>query len=155
MSASKEPKDTKAEGQPGVVDGSFVRKEFYLPPPEKGAPLEAWEAWQKADDLLAAAAKRKHTKSLKHAEVPEFLQPKVLSKVGGVYRQSAMVGFIGDGDTARVEAAVDADQDRRTVMTPWAKVGGRGSEGSQRLSGAQRRKAKKAARKAKLRMVKH
>jgi len=147
--STQEPKD-----KPGVVNGSFVRKDFYLPPPEKGAPVEAWEAWQKADELLAANAKRKHTKSLKHVEVPEFLQPKVLSKVGGVYRQSAMVGFIGDGDASRVEAAVDADQDHRTHMTPWAKVGGRGSEGKQRSSGAQRRAAKKAARK-RLRLVRH
>jgi hypothetical protein len=145
-----EPKD-----KPGVVNGSFVPKEFYLQPPEKGASPEAWASWLEADAKLASQAKRKHTKSLAHEEVPDFLQPKVLSKVGGVYRQSAMVGFIGDGDTARVEAAVDADQDRRAHLTPWDKVGGRGSEGSQRLSGAQRRKAKRQARKARLRMVKH
>ncbi len=141
--------------KPGVVDGSFVPKAFYLEPPPKNAPPEVWAEWLKADARKAVAAKRAHTKSLAHEELPEYLQPRTVTKVGGVYRQSAMVGFVGDGDTARVEAAVDAEQDTKTHMTPWAKVGGRGAAGSQRASGAQRRKARRAARKAKLRMVKH
>jgi hypothetical protein len=108
MSASVDTEETE-----GVVDSSFVRKDFYLEPPQKGAPVAEWNKWLEADRQAAAQAKRAHTKTLKHAEVPEFLQPKVMAKVNGVYRQSAMVGFVTDGDTSKVEAAVDAEQGKR------------------------------------------
>lgn len=133
----------------GVQETSFVRKDFYLEPPGKGASPEAWQAWLEADRQAAIQAKRAHTKGLKHGEIPESLQPKVLSKINGVYRQSAMVGLVGEGDSTRIEAAIDADQDTRTHMTPWAKVGGRGAstagrKGSSKRAGAKaRRKARK------------
>jgi len=146
--STQEPKDKHR-----VVNSSYVRKDFYLSPPVKGAPVEAWEAWQKADDLLAANAKRKHTKSLKHEEVPEFLQPKVLSKVGGVYRQSAMVGFIGDGDTARVEAAVDAEQGKVLALNSF-RHGGRGQQTASR-SGSAKRAARRAAKEARRKNTRH
>jgi len=131
----------------GVVETSFVRKEYYVEPPIKGSAPEVWQAWLEADKQAASAAKRAFTKSQKHAELPEHLQARVVSKVGGVYRQSAMVGFVGDGETSRIEAAVDADQDKRTVMSPWAQVGGRGKSTSQRAGSSKRARAK-AARKA-------
>ena len=135
------------EAPEGVQESSFVRKDFYLEPPGKGASPEVWKAWLEADRQAAIQAKRAHTKSLAHADIPEAFQAKVLSKVGGVYRQSAMVGLVGDGDSTRIEAAVDADQDTRTHMTPWAKVGGRGERSAKR-SGSAKRAAAKARRKA-------
>ena len=143
-----EPKD-----KPGVVNGSFVRKDFYLDPPQKGAPVEEWNAWLEADKQAAAQAKRAHTKSLKHEEVPEFLQPKVLSKVGGVYRQSAMVGFIGDGETSRVEAAVDAEQGKVMALNAF-RHGGRGQQTASR-SGSAKRAKKRAAMQARRKQTRH
>lgn len=132
----------------GVVEGSFVRKDFYTAPPEKGAAVEVWEKWLLEDKAAAIGAKRAHTKSLAHGEIPEALQAKVVSKIGGVYRQSSMVGFVSDGaDNSRIEAAVEADQDQRVVLSPWISVGGRGESTSKRRNNEKRAKAK-AARKA-------
>lgn len=100
-----------------IVDGSFVERAFYTEPPGKGAAPEAWEAWLKAEALAKAAHKRAHTKSLRCEEIPEHLRPRVLSKVGGVYRQSALVGFVGGEENTSVEVAIDADQDRRLVLS--------------------------------------
>lgn len=131
----------------GVVDASFVRQEYYVEPPAKGASVEVWQAWQKADRQAAINAKRAFTRSQVHAEIPEYLQPKVLAKIGGVYRQSAMVGFVGDGDSSRLEAAVDADQDTKAIMRPWDKIGGRGASTVKR-NGSSKRAAAKARRRA-------
>ena len=100
------------------ISGAFIRKSFYIDPPHKRASVEEWEAWLKADRQEAINAKRAHTKAQAHVEIPDYLQPTVVAKVGGVYRQSAMVGFVGDGDggAARLEAAVDADQDRTIAI---------------------------------------
>ena len=131
----------------GVVEASFVRREYYLEPPAKGSTPEVWAAWLEADKLAAAQAKRAFTRSQKHAEIPDYLAPKVVAKVGGVYRQSAMVGFVGDGDGSRIEAAVDADQDQRAIMRPWDRVGGRGEATSTR-AGSSKRAKRKALRKS-------
>lgn len=128
-----------------VVDGSFVRAEFYHEPPTSGSSPEVWASWLEADDKAASAAKRKHTMSLKREEIPEFLQPKVVAKVGGVYRQSAMVGFVGEEGESQAEAAVEASQERDLTVARFSH-GGRGSNGSKRASGAQRRKARRQKR---------
>jgi len=78
-----------------IVDGSWVRKDFYIQPPTKDAPAKEWEEWIEADKLAAAADKRKHTMGLKHADTPENMRPKAMSKIGGVWRQSPMVGLVG------------------------------------------------------------
>jgi hypothetical protein len=103
---------------PTVQDSSFIRKEYYLEPPGKGASVSEWQAWQKADRQAAINAKRAFTKTQAYAEVPESGQAKALVKSGGCWRQSALVGFIGDADqgTSRVEAAIDADQERRVIL---------------------------------------
>jgi hypothetical protein len=98
------------------ISGAFIRKSFYIDPPHKRASVEEWEAWLKADRQEAINAKRAHTKAQAHVEIPDYLQPTIVAKVGGVYRQSAMVGFVGDGDSSRLEAAVDADQDRTIAI---------------------------------------
>ena len=131
----------------GVVEASFVRKETYVDPPAKGSSLEVWQAWLVADKNAAIAAKRAFTKSQAHGEIPDALQARTVSKVGGVYRQSAMVGFVSDGaDSARIEVAVDATQDQ-VVLTPWVQVGGRGKSTAKKINNSKRAK-RKALRKA-------
>lgn len=131
----------------GIVEGSFVRKDFYEKPPEKGATVEVWQEWLARDKAKAIAAKRAHTKTLAHGEIPDALQAKVVSKVGGVYRQSSMVGFVSDGaDSARIEVAINATQDQ-VVLTPWDQVGGRRVSTAKRKNNSRRAKAK-ALRKA-------
>ena len=131
----------------GIIDGSFVRKSFYIEPPGPDADPAAWEAWHKADALAARAAKAQHTKSLRHEEIPEYLQAKVVSKVGGVYRQSVNVGFVGSADdgTLGVEPAIEADQERSIALI--------GMEAARRKhqprkSASERRKAKRKARRS-------
>jgi len=138
--------DTMPEG---VVEASFVRREYYVEPPAKGASVEAWQAWQKADRQAAINARRAFTRAQHHAEIPEFLAPKVVSKVGGVYRQSALVGFVGNAESggAQAEVAVEATQDRSVILRPWDQIGGRGASTSAR-SGSSKRAARKARRKA-------
>ena len=140
------PEDTTLDG---VVEASFVRKDFYLDPPEKGASPEVWAAWIEADKQAASAAKRAFTRQQKHQELPEHLQPKAMVKQGGVWRQSALVGFVGDPEqgTARVEAAIDADQESKAHLRPWAEIGGRGQSTAARKGSSKRARAK-ALRKA-------
>lgn len=129
----------------GVQEVNFVRKAFYLEPPAKGATVEVWEAWMQADKDMARADKARHTRSLKHAEVPETGQAKSVTKIGGVYRQSALVGFVGDAEqgTAQVEAAVEAKQDRMIMQ--------RHTVGGQKRSKNGNRKRAKAKEQRRLR----
>jgi hypothetical protein len=131
----------------GLVESSFVRKDFYLEPPQKDATVEVWQEWLKKDRAAAIVAKRQHTQTLTHADIPESAQAKVVSKIGGVYRQSAMVGFVSEGtDSSRIEVAIEADQDR-VVLRPWDHIGGRGVSTTKRRNNSKRAKLK-AARKA-------
>ena len=126
----------------GILDGSFVREAFYLSPPESKASPDEWNRWLEADRLAASKAKRKHTLSCKHAERPDADKPTMMAKVGGVYRQSSLVGLVGSADTGfSAEPAIEAKQDLQTKLTPWVVVGGRGV--SKRKSGSARRKAKR------------
>ncbi len=138
-----------SEPTEGIVEANFVRKEWYVEPPAKGATPEVWAAWLEADRKAAIAAKRAFTLAQKHGEAPESARPTVTAKIGGVWKQTALVGLTGsaEDDALTIEAAVDADQDR-TLATAHFRHGGRGSAGSQRASGAARRKAKRKARKA-------
>ena len=92
---------------------AFVRREYYVEPPKAGSPREVWEAWLREDAAKARAHKATWTKSQKHAEIPE-VSPRVVSKIGGVYRQSSLVGFVGGSeDTAgTLDVAVEAEQER-------------------------------------------
>lgn len=91
---------------------AFVRRDYYVEPPKSGASNDDWVAWLKADQAKARAHKAAWTKSQKHAEIPET--PRVVSKIGGVYRQSALVGFVGGSEdhAGQIEAVVEADQER-------------------------------------------
>jgi len=141
------------EETPSVVDSNFVRKDFYLDPPKKGAPVEEWNAWLEADRKAAIQAKRAYTLSQVHGELPEFLQPRTLSKVGGVYRQSAMVGFVGSAekDNLAVEAAVDAEQGKR--LTHEGMEANRHARGTQ--SGNRKARNRRRNRAARFKVVKH
>lgn len=135
----------------GIVDANFVRQEYYLDPPTKGSSAEAWDMWQKADDQAAAIAKRKHTMSLKHAELPDYLQDNVMVKRGGIYRQGAMVGFVGSADdgTVQAETAIEATQEFEIDQAhardePKPRRGGK----SRNRAARQRRARREAKRKA-------
>lgn len=131
----------------GLVESSFVRKDFYIAPPEKDAPVEVWQEWLKKDRAAAIVAKRAHTKTLAHGEIPESAQARVVSKIGGVYRQTAMIGLVSEGeDQTRLEPAIEATQDR-VVLNAWDHIGGRGVSTAKRRNNSKRAKLK-AARKA-------
>lgn len=131
----------------GVVEANFVRKEWYVEPPAKGAPPEVWAAWLEADRKAAIAAKRAFTKAQKYAEAPESARATVTAKIGGVWKQTALVGFTGDAEsnTLAIEAAVDADQERSIVLArQLGEAAPRGTVSKGRS--ARQRQAKRAAR---------
>jgi len=98
---------------------SFVRQDFYIPPPDKNAPKEEWERWLKADKQAAANAKRAHTMSLKaepeNAKMWHHGSGMPMRGPDGVHRQSeGFIGFHSNGadEKASVVAMVPATQDR-------------------------------------------
>ncbi len=126
------------------VESTFVRKDFYIEPPEKDASEEDWKTWLKADDKKSAIEKRKHTLSLEATEIPESFQETAMRKVNGVYRQVPSVGLVGsvdDGGGCRAEPAEEAKQAKVIIMADW-KPNLRGSKSSGR--NARRIAAKKA-----------
>lgn len=92
---------------------AFVRRDYYVEPPKAGSSATEWADWLKADSAKARAHKAQWTKAQKHAEIPE-VSPRVVSKIGGVYRQSSLVGFIGGSEDSAgtIDAAVEADQEK-------------------------------------------
>lgn len=96
---------------------TFVRADFYIPPPKPGASIEVWEAWLKADRQEAINAKRRHTMATK-AE-PENIKlwshgsGMPMRGSDGVHRQSTgFIGFDGGEENREVVAMVAATQDR-------------------------------------------
>ncbi len=133
----------------GIVEASFVRKEFYLEPPEKGASPEAWKLWLEADRQAAIAAKRAFTKAQKHGELPETARPTRMTKIGGVWRQTALVGLTGDAETdsLALEPGIEADQERKMILARQeAEAKARGTR-----SKARAKRQREAARKARAR----
>jgi hypothetical protein len=132
-----------------VQESNFVRKDFYIDPPEKGAATEVWAEWMKQEELRARVEKARHTRSFKHCETPDEFQPKVFSKQGGVYRQSALVGLTGTAENFSFDVGVEAGQEKAVVFSNMdANRNKRGSKGS----GKKAKRNKRAARF--LRMVK-
>ena len=130
---------------------SFVRESFYIPPPNKDASLEVWEAWLKVERQEAINAKRRHTMAQK-AE-PENIKlwshgsgiP--IAGKDGVHRQSSgFIGFQSAGEErTEVVAAVQATQDR--YHSP------RGTDGATiptKRDRSERRKANRNAKRLKL-----
>jgi hypothetical protein len=128
------------------MDNTFVRKDFYVEPPAKDAPVEEWNNWLKKDNAKARAAKATFTKSQTQAELPEFAQGVSVRKVGGVYRQSTAIGFVGEGENnGHLEPVVAPSQERDYIL---ARMGGNARGVSHTLSGNEKRKARRARRKA-------
>ena len=94
---------------------SFVRQAFYVAPPVQGAPVSMWQAWLDADKKAAIKAKREHTRSLTATELPTILT--TISKRGGVYRQTSLVGFVGDSESLSPDVAVEANQERELAVS--------------------------------------
>lgn len=123
-------------------------KLFFVEPPSKNASAQEWEQWLVSDTRARAAAKAALTRSLDHGDPSEFGEDMGMTiKVGGVYRQSVALGFVGDEGNVTLEPAVGANQDGDVAKMRIAHFGGRGKR--TRKSGAQRRKARKAKRKGK------
>ena len=93
------------------MEGAFIRKDFYIDPPKKGAKPAEWVKWLEADAKKAAVAKAQHTKAQDHAEIPTWLgnaeswQGGGASDriVNGVHTQSDLVGFTGDPEAGDVQ----------------------------------------------------
>ena len=127
----------------------FVRKDFYLEPPAKGASVEEWEAWLKADNRKAAAHKASHTKAQEHGEVsdlPGFVPGMAIKGTGGVYRQQyTAIGFGGDWENGNgtIDLVSTASQDKH-----YQARGHRGQRLTAKAKNAKARKARKAQRNA-------
>jgi hypothetical protein len=138
-------------------NGTFIRKDFYIEPPKKDAPVEEWNNWLEADKRKAAAAKAQHTKSLEQAEIPTWMGNSEVWQSGGatdrvvngVHTQGDMVGFTGDPEegtcqTERVcpmpspEALIDIKAALTDIAAKTNKRGGKRAGKS-----ARRRKNKK------------
>lgn len=89
---------------------SFVRQDFYLPPPNKGASREEWLEWLAKDDAAATQARRQFSKSRKDKDVDTLPSMSVM-KVGGVFKQVGHVGFVGDENHTRIEPVMEATQE--------------------------------------------
>ena len=104
------------------VESTFVRKSFYICPPDKDASLEDWKAWQIQDDKRAAVEKRKYTLTQEPIERPEEMMDVTMRKVAGVWRQTAMVGLIGDAEegSCRIEPVTGpSPQAKVIIMSQW------------------------------------
>lgn len=129
------------------METTFVRKDFYIQPPAKDAPPEEWAEWLKKDTRKAAAHKAAYTKSLEHADIPEEFQASTMRKVGGVWRQSTAIGFVGDveDDTCSAEPMVEAGQDRKVILSDMETT--RNKRGGTRKGKSARRHKNKKRRK--------
>ena len=117
------------------MDSTCVRKDFYLDPPAKGSPPEAWEVWLKADRKEAAKAKAAYTRSLKAVEMPAHLNGTATRKINGVWRSTTAIGFTGSAEdgTGQAEAIVEPTQERDFIRARLTGVDrGKGKSGAQK-----------------------
>jgi hypothetical protein len=92
---------------------AFVRKDFYILPPEKDADPTQWKAWLKADNNKARGAKAAFTRAQKAEECTDpRLNRAGMVRQGGVWRQSVALwsGSAEEGTLVR-EVAVEATQE--------------------------------------------
>ncbi len=144
------------------MDSTFVRKDFYIQPPGKGASVEEWNDWLARDSRKASAAKAQHTKAQVHAPVPTWLEGEsTVSKRNGVHSQGLLVGFTGDAEqgTCQVERVcpkplpdelIDIKARLSDIAMHTNMRGGTRLASEVKISKAHRRHA---ARKAKLRLI--
>lgn len=131
------------------MDTTFVRKDFYIDPPKADAKPEEWTEWLKRDNAKAIAAKRAFTKAQSREDMPEAFQGTSIRKVGGVWKQSTSIGVVGGGEEGQghLEPIVAATQENDTDIARWDRKArcmqnhGKGNE---------KRKARRARRKAKI-----
>jgi hypothetical protein len=129
------------------MDSTFVRKAFYLEPPDKNAKPEAWDKWIKAESLKARAAKASFTRKQAHSYMPQM----GMSKIGGVWRQSVMVGLSGsaDNETLTREILVDASQEKDIEVARQIESAVHRRGGNRKNRNARRRAKARTRRKSK------
>ena len=136
------------EESESIESTTFVRKTFYVKPPNKGAPVEEWRNWMDKDRQEAINAKRAHTKALAQEDLPDSLVPSRMVKINGVWKQSCAVGLVGDGpDAFHSEPMVEADQEKVTIMSQWTDSK-RGTK-SYKKTRSEQRQARRIARSGK------
>lgn len=95
------------------MSNSWIRKDFYLPAPEKGSTVEQWKDWLNKDRKAAISDKRAFTKSQKAENLPDSFQPTETRKVNGVWRSVTAIGFAGDMENGgQLEPVVQPSQER-------------------------------------------
>lgn len=133
---------------PGIVESTFVEKDFYLDPPAKGSSEAEWNTWMLKDGRKRSAAKAVHTKSLEHAEVPDEYQSCAMLMTGGdgVHRQSTGIGFSGDFENGQgtLERPVEAKQEHHIALVNME--GARNKRGGSRKGKSARRRANRKRR---------
>jgi len=113
---------------------------FFVELPKPEATIKEWQEWSKADEL----AYKKHIKRDRLVgEVPYLSQNVSMRKVNGAWCQSASFGFVGPSNSVTIEPAVEADQEK-IIDNANKEIKSRGTV--HRLSGAQKRKARKMRR---------
>jgi len=126
---------------------TFVRKDFYLQPPGKGASAEEWKDWLRKDNNKARGAKAAFTRRQQAQECDDPRLNRVgMVKLGGVWRQSAML-FSGSAEEGTVEreVAVEAHQEQEVVRLQ-REVEQNHRRGNTRKSRSRNRRAKRNAR---------
>jgi hypothetical protein len=127
------------------MDNTFVRKDFYVEPPKKDASVEEWNSWLKKDKTAAAAAKRAFTKSQVQGDLPDSAQPTAMRKINGVWKATTAIGFVGDVESGHLEPVVAENQERDYIL---ARMGGTARGVSHTKAGNEKRKLRRARRKA-------
>lgn len=98
-----------------IMDSTFVRKDFYISPPNQDASEEEWNNWLRADNRKAAVEKAQHTRKMQQSDLPDEYQGNSIRRVNGVWRQTTAVGLSGDFDSSNggtVEPTVEPEQER-------------------------------------------
>ena len=119
---------------------TFIRKSFYIDPPNKEADTKEWQAWLTADTKKAIQAKRAYTQSLQAGDLPDGMQASVTRKINGVWKSVVAIGFAGAEDNTTMEPAVEATQETDLIHSRFVSPV-RGIH--KRKSGAAQRKARK------------
>ena len=130
------------------MDNSFIRSSFYFEPPQANATREEWATWLAKDNKAAIAAKRAFNKAHSQGELPEIAESTSTVKIGGVWKQSTAIGFVGGASEGEghLEPVVDASQDRDYDVARFEHK----PRGMTKLNnGCNIRKARRARRKAK------
>lgn len=97
------------------MDTTFVRKDFYISPPNQDASEREWNEWLRADNRRASVEKARHTRKMQQSDLPDEYQGNSMRRVDGVWRQTTAVGLSGDFDSSNggtMEPTVEPEQER-------------------------------------------